>query len=101
MIYADTAAEIADRQQHLLAVAPNAEHDQQRDAGRLRVEPHPHDGAVEDQAKDVFLGERAPATGVPVGLDLAPGAADDILGHGIREPRRRRPADAAGVGAAR
>jgi len=49
------AAHVAHGQQHLLAVAANAEDDQQRDRCRLLVQPDAHDGAVEDQPDDVVL----------------------------------------------
>src|SRR3954463_7766864 len=43
------------------------------------VEPHADHGAVEDQPDHVLAGQVAPAPGLPVGLHLAPGAADDVL----------------------
>ena len=59
------AAHVPHRQQHLLAVAADAEDDQERDRRRLLVEPDPHDGAVEDQPDDVFRGERGASTRPP------------------------------------
>src|SRR4051794_8242769 len=46
------AAHVFDRQQHLLPIPAHAEHDKQRDRGRLAVKPHPHHRAVEDEADD-------------------------------------------------
>src|SRR5436189_156231 len=60
------AAHALDREQHLLAVLAHAENDQQRDGGRLAVEPHAHHGAVEDQAHDRLPGQRTGMPGVPV-----------------------------------
>src|SRR5205085_12310963 len=45
-------AHALDREQHLLAVRAHAEDNEERDRGRLAVEPHANDGAVEDQAHD-------------------------------------------------
>src|SRR5512144_2421779 len=73
------AAHVAHRQQHLLAVAADAEDNEERDRRRLLVEPDTHDGAVEDQPDDVFLGERALRPGFPIRLHLPPDAADRIL----------------------
>src|SRR4029453_18596915 len=42
------AAHAPDREQHLLAVRAHAEDNEERDRGRLAVEPHANDGAVED-----------------------------------------------------
>jgi hypothetical protein len=42
------AAHTLDREQHFLTVRTHADDDQQRDGGRLAVEPHAHHGAVED-----------------------------------------------------
>src|SRR6185437_1440564 len=66
------ATHALDREQHLLAVRAHAEDNEQRDRGRLAVEPHPNDGAVEDQARDRLLGQRAGVPGIPVALHLAP-----------------------------
>jgi hypothetical protein len=51
------ATHVAQGQQHLLAVAANAQRHQHREAGRLPVEANPHDRAVEDQADDVVSGK--------------------------------------------
>ena len=53
------AAHGLDREQHFLAVRAHAERDEQRDRGRLPVEPNARDRAVEDQPDDRLLGERA------------------------------------------
>ena len=52
------AAHALDRGQYLLAVRAYTENDQQRDRGRLAVEPDANDGAVEDQTYDRLLGQR-------------------------------------------
>src|SRR5512133_4076857 len=53
------AAHILGSQQHLLAVLAHPEHDQEHDRGGLPVEPDPYHGAIQDQADDRLLGERA------------------------------------------
>ena len=58
------AAHVLDGEQHLLAVAADAERDQQRD-GRGLVEAHLDHGAVEDQPDDVFAGEITRLPGLP------------------------------------
>ena len=81
------AAHALDGEQHLLPVAADAEHHQQGEAGGLAVEAHPDHRPVEDQADDVLAREVAPVPGLPVGLQLAPGAADDVLAD--RAPEQR------------
>src|SRR6202034_2584408 len=49
-------AHALDREQHLLAVRAHAEDNEKRDRGRLAVEPHPNDGAIQDQAHDRIRG---------------------------------------------
>src|SRR5471030_1314051 len=73
------AAHAFDREQHLLAVRAHAENDEQRDRGRLAVEPYANDGAVEDQAHDRIPGQRAGVPGIPVALHLAPRPAHGVL----------------------
>ena len=92
------AAHALDRQQHLLAVRPHAERDEQRDRGRLPVEPNARDRAVEDQPDDRLLGERAPIPGIPIALHLAPGSADHVLADRPGEDRRQRATHPAGIG---
>src|ERR1035437_4708764 len=53
------AAHALDREQPLLAVRAHAEDNEQRDRGRLAVEPHANDGAVENQAHDRILDGRS------------------------------------------
>jgi hypothetical protein len=65
---AGLATHVLDRQQHLLTVLTHAEHDQQHDRGGLPVEPSPHHGAVQDQANNRFLGERAGIPGIQSAL---------------------------------
>jgi len=57
--FAGLAAHVFDRQQHLLTVLANPEHDQEHDRGGLAVDPDPHHGAIEDQADDRLVSERA------------------------------------------
>jgi hypothetical protein len=52
-------------------------------------------------ADDILIGQAAHATGVPVHLDLAPGAADHVLAHGALEQPEQRPPDAPDVGASK
>ena len=68
------------REQHLLPVAADAEHHQQRDGGGFPVEADPHHRAVQDQAGHILAREVAPAPRLPVGLHLAPGAAWTCFG---------------------
>ena len=93
------AAHALDRQQHLLAVLAHTEHDQERDRGRLAVEPHADHRAVEDQPHDRFVGERAGVPGVPVGLHLAPDSAHRVLADRAAEQGGERAAHPARVGA--
>ena len=60
-----------DRQQYFLAIRAHADDDQQRDCGRLAVEPHVHPRAVENEPHNRFGGQRASIPGVPIGLHLA------------------------------
>src|SRR5947208_9128470 len=53
------AAHALDGEKHLLAVVTHAKDDQQRDRGRFAIEPYPHHRAVEDEADDWLLGQRA------------------------------------------
>ena len=91
-------AHALDRQQHLLAVGAHAERDEQRDRGRLSVEPNARDRPVEDQPDDRLLGERARIPGIPVALHLAPGPADHVLADRPGENRVQRAPHPAGVG---
>ena len=56
------AAHLLDRQKNFLTVLAHAENDEQRDGSGFAVEPHPHNGAVEDQPHDRLIGQRA---GIP------------------------------------
>ena len=93
------AAHALDREQNLLAVRSHAKHNEQRDRGRLAVEPHPNDGAVEDQPHDRLLGQRAAIPGVPVAFDLAPGPAHRVLADRPAEQGRQRATHPPGIGA--
>jgi hypothetical protein len=93
------AAHVLDRKQDLLPVAPDPENHQQRDRGRLFVEPDPHHGAIEDQPDDVLPGERTCRPGFPVGLHPTPDAAHRVLRDRALEQRGERTLDPAGVGA--
>src|SRR4029077_3075260 len=84
------AAHAPDREQHLLAVRAQTKHHEQRDRGRLAVEPHAHDGAVEDQSYDRLLGQRTAVPDVPVALHLAPGSAHRVLANRPAEQSRQR-----------
>ena len=81
-----------------LTVSPHAEGDEQRDRGRLAVELDTRDRAVEDQPHDRLLPERPHVPGVPVALDLAPGAADHIFADRPGKHRSQRAPYPAGVG---
>src|SRR4029450_12848722 len=93
------AAHALDREHHLLAVRAHAEDNEQRDRGRLAVEPHANDGAVEDQAHDRLPGPRAAVPGIPIALHLAPGSAHRVLAHRSAEQGSECPADPARIGA--
>src|SRR5712664_4347156 len=93
------AAHALDGEQHFLAVGAYPKYNEQRDRGRLAVEPHANDGAVEDQPHDRLLGQRAAIPGVPVAFDLAPGPAHRVLADRPAEQRRQRPTYPPGVGA--
>src|SRR6202043_187785 len=93
------AAHALDREQNLLAVRSYAQHNEQRDRGRLAVEPHPDDGAIEDQAHDRLPGQGAAVPGVPVALHLAPGPAHRVLADRPAEQGRERPTHSPGIGA--
>jgi site-specific DNA recombinase len=92
-------AHAARRQQHLLPVAPDAEHHQQREGGGLAVEPHLHHRAVQHQPDDVLGPEIAPAPGIPVRLRLAPRPADHVLADRAPEQRRQGTLHPSRVGA--
>src|SRR5207253_10947508 len=66
------AAHALDREQHFLAVGAHTDDNEQRDGGCLAVEPHAHHGAVENDAHDRFLAQRAGIPRIPVALHLAP-----------------------------
>src|SRR3954451_23189632 len=93
------AAHVFDRQQHLLPILAHAEHDQQRDRGRLAVEPHPHHRAVEDEADDRLGRQVASGPGVPIRLHLPPHPADHVLADRPTKERGKGPPDPARVGA--
>ena len=73
------ATHLLDRQEHFLAVLAHPDDDQQRDRSGFAVEPHPHHGAVENQAHDRLVGQRAGIPRVPVALHLAPHPAHRVL----------------------
>lgn len=82
-----------------LAVTPNTQRHQHREAGRLPVQAHPDDRAVEDQADDVVPGKIALLPGFPVGVHLVPSPAHHVFADGAAEQRPERPAHPPGVGA--
>src|SRR5712671_4494430 len=86
-------------QQYFLTVLADPEHDQERDRRGLLVEPHPHHGAVENQADDWLVGERAIVPGFPVALNLPPHPAHHVLAYRTAEQRREYTAHPARVGA--
>ena len=93
------SAHAFDCEQHLLAVRAHAEDNEQRDRGRLAVEPHAHHRAVENKPHDRLLDQRAGIPGVPVGLHLAPHPAHRVLAHRAAKQRRERPAYPPCIGA--
>src|SRR5262245_49404528 len=76
---AGLAAHVLDGQQHFLTVLAHAEHDQEHDRGGLPVEPDPHHGAIQDQADDRLLGQRAGIPGIPITFHLPPHPAHRIF----------------------
>ena len=72
---------VLDRQQHLLAVLPDAQRHEKRNRRRLLVEPNAHDRAVEDEPDNRLVLQGARVPGVPVTFHLAPGPANHIFAH--------------------
>src|SRR5437764_743755 len=68
------------------------------DCGGLPVEPDPHHGAVENQADNRLLGQRAGVPGIPIALYLAPHPAHRILADGTAKDGGERPARPTRVG---
>jgi hypothetical protein len=91
------AAQVPDRQHHLLAVAADAERDQQRDGGGLAIQANLDHRAVEDQPDDVVAGEITPLPGLPGRARSLPGAADHVLADVTLEQPGEGPAHAARV----
>src|SRR5665811_399490 len=87
------AAHALDREQHLLAVRAHAEDNEQRDGGRLAIEPHAHHGAVENEPHDRLLGQRAGVPGVPIALHLPPRPAHRVLADRAAKQGRKRAAN--------
>ena len=77
----------------------HAEHDQERDRGRLAVEPCADNRAVQDQPDNRLLGQRTGIPGVPVALHFAPSPAHRVLADRSAEQGRQRSAHPARVGA--
>ena len=90
---------VLDGEHDLLAVAADTEPDQQRDGGRLAIEPDLDHGAVQDQADDVVTRKIALLPSFPGRLGAVPGAADGILADAAGEQGLERPAHPAGVDA--
>ena len=93
------SAHAFDCEQHLLAVRAHAEDNEQRDRGRLAVEPHAHHRAVENKPHDRLLDQRAGIPGFPVGLHLALHPTHRVLAHRAAKQRRERPAYPPCIGA--
>src|SRR6516165_10368309 len=96
---AGLATHVLDRQQHLLAVLANPEPDQEHNRGGFAVEPNPHHGAVEDQADDRLVSERAHVPGIPIGFYLPPHPAHGIFADRTAKDGSERPAHSTAVGA--
>ena len=88
------AAHVLDREHHLLAVAADAECDQQRDGRGLLVEADLDHRAVEDQPDDVIAGKITLLPALPGRAGPLPGAADhilaDVAGEQLANARRTR-----------
>ncbi|OJH00132.1 hypothetical protein BL313_11685 [Staphylococcus hominis] len=93
------AAHAPDREQHFLAICTHAKDNEQRDRGRLAVEPHPNDGAVEDQAHDRLSSQRAAVPGIPIAFDLAPRPAHRVFADRPAKQGRQGAAHPPGIGA--
>src|SRR5450759_293872 len=89
---------VLDRQQHFLAVLPDAQRHEKRNRRRLLVEPNAHDRAIEDEPDERLVLQEARVPGVPVTFHLAPGPANHIFAHSAFENRRKRTAHTARVG---
>jgi hypothetical protein len=72
-------------------VVAHAEHDQEHDRGGLAVEPDPHHGAIEDQADDRLLGERAGIPRIPIAFHLPPHPAHRSLADRTAKDGRECP----------
>src|SRR5213080_2784520 len=81
------------------AVGAHTDDNEQRDGGCLAVEPHAHHGAVENDAHDRFLAQRAGIPRIPVALHLAPDPAYHVLADRAPKQGTERPAHTARVGA--
>jgi len=91
------ATHVLDGEHHLLAVAADAERDQQRDGGGLAIQTNLDHRAVENQPDNVVASEITLLPGLPGRAGLLPGAADDVLANVAFEQLGQRPTHAAGV----
>ena len=92
------SAHVLDRQQHFLAVLPDAQRHEKRNRRGLLVEPNAHHRAVENEPENRLVLQGACVPDVPVAFHLAPDAANRVLAYGAAEQSRERPAHAARVG---
>src|SRR5215472_295923 len=89
---AGLAAHVLRGQQHFLAVLAHAEHDQEYDRGGLPVEPNSYHGAVQDQADDRLLGQRAGHSRHPNRLSPSATRGSPYLCRPRRQKQPRAPA---------
>src|ERR1700680_2798892 len=93
------ATHLLDRQEHFLAVLAHPDDDEQRDGSGFAVEPHTNHGAVENQAHNRLIRQRAGIPRVPVALHLAPYPAHRVLAYLSAKYAAKCAAHAAPIGA--
>ena len=91
------AAHVLDREHHLLAVAADAEGNQQGNGRGPPIEPDLDHSAVQDQPDEVVAGQITFLPGLPGGAGFLPGATDDVLADVALEQLREGAAHPAGV----
>ena len=87
-----------DRQQHFVAVLPDAQRHEKRNRRGLFVEPNAHHRAVENEPDDRLVLQGACVPDVTIAFHLAPNSADRVFPHGAAEQSREGPAHPARVG---